>query len=75
MFIMITTRYVRENADPIRESLQRRGSAYPIDELLSLDREWRGLKTELQALQEERNRRGIEVSEMKKRGEGADKLR
>ncbi len=71
---MITTKYVRENADPIRESLQRRGSAYPIDELLSLDREWRGLKTELQALQEERNRRGIEVSEMKKRGEGADKL-
>lgn len=69
---MITTKFVRENIDSIRESLKRRGSKFPIDELLDLDKEWRALETELQGLRAERNKKGIEISEAKKSGGNAD---
>ena len=34
---MLTTKYVRDNLDAIKASLERR-SDYPIDELLKLDK-------------------------------------
>ena len=70
---MITTRYVREHIEDIRETLKRRGSGYPIDELLKLDEEWRAMKTALQELQAERNRESIKISELKKKGKDAKK--
>lgn len=71
---MITTKYVRDNIDTIRESLRRRKSAFPIDELLNLDREWRALETELQGLRAERNKKSMEVSKAKKSGGSADSI-
>lgn len=72
---MITARYARENIDAIRASLQKRRMEYDVDRLLKLDEEWRGLKTETQKLQEERNRTSLEISELKKRKSGqADAL-
>ena len=72
---MITARYARENIDAIRASLQKRCMEYDVDRLLKLDEEWRGLKTETQKLQEERNRTSLEISELKKRKSGqADAL-
>ncbi len=68
---MITTRYVRDNIDDIRETLKRRGSGYPIDELLKLDEEWRTMKTALQELQAERNKESMKISELKKKGKDA----
>lgn len=65
---MITTKYVRENIDLIRESLNRRRSSFPIDKLIEMDEEWRGVKTELQSLQEKRNRSSNEISELKRSG-------
>ncbi|MDE1871055.1 MAG: serine--tRNA ligase [Candidatus Micrarchaeota archaeon] len=65
---MLTTKYVRDHLEEIRESLNRRKSDYPIGKLLDLDREWRECKTQLQELQSKRNRASIEVSELKKKG-------
>lgn len=67
---MLTTKYVRDNIGAIRASLKRRKSDYPIDELLKLDEELRGIKTKLQQLQAKRNKESLEVSAAKKRGEG-----
>ncbi|MCW6159750.1 MAG: serine--tRNA ligase [Candidatus Micrarchaeales archaeon] len=66
---MLTTKHVRDNIGAIRDSLKKRKSEYPIDELLKLDEELRGLKTKLQQLQARRNRESLEISAAKKRGE------
>jgi seryl-tRNA synthetase len=68
---MLTTKYVRDHIAEIKESLQRRKSDYPIDTILSLDEEWRKMKTRLQELQTTRNKESLEISAMKKRGEEA----
>jgi len=65
---MITTKYVREHIDAIRNSLKRRKSNFPIDELLKLDENWRASKTKLQDLQAKRNKESLEISELKKKG-------
>lgn len=66
--IMLTTKYVRDHLDEIRESLDRRKSDYPLGELLELDARWRSAKTELQALKTRKNRASMEISSMKKEG-------
>ena len=69
---MITARYVRENIDAIRKSLDKRKSTYPIDELLALDEEYRKLQKEAQVLREKRNKGSKEVSDARKEGRDAD---
>jgi len=66
---MITTKYVREHIDEISDSLARRNSKFPIDNLLGVDEQWRGARTKLQELQSQRNKASIEISEAKKKGE------
>ena len=58
---MLTTKYVRDNVDAIRKSLEKRKSNYSLDKLLELDKEWRSAKAELQTLQEKRNKASIEI--------------
>ncbi|MGD0728671.1 MAG: serine--tRNA ligase [Candidatus Micrarchaeaceae archaeon] len=65
---MLTTKYVRDHLDEIKESFSRRKSDYPIDKLLDLDKTWREQKTQLQELQAKRNKASIEVGELKKEG-------
>jgi seryl-tRNA synthetase len=60
---------VRDHIDEIKKSLEKRKSAYPIDELLNLDMDIRKLKTELQELQAKRNKESMEISEKKKKNE------
>jgi seryl-tRNA synthetase len=74
VFFVLTTKYVRDNIDAIRESLARRKSDYPIDELLELDAKWRAAKTSLQELQARRNRESIAVSEAKKKSKDTKSL-
>ncbi len=69
---MITTKYVRDHLDVIRNTLKNRGSKFPLDELLSLDEKWRKMKTELESLQAKRNKASLEISEAKKKGEKID---
>ena len=68
---MITTKYVRDNIEQIRDSLARRKSDYPLDELVGFDERIRKLKTAMQELQAKRNRESLEVSAMKKEGKDA----
>jgi seryl-tRNA synthetase len=65
---MLTTKYVRDHLDEIKESLKRRKSTYPIDKLLEIDKKWRDEKGHLQELQAKRNKASIEVGELKKGG-------
>ncbi len=65
---MISTRYVKDNIDSIRKSLEIRKSDYPIDELLQLDQEYNRISTEAQQLRASRNKGSLEISELKKSG-------
>ncbi len=65
---MLTTKYVRDHIDEIRESLRKRRSDYPVDEILDLDKRIRAMKTEMQELQARRNRESLEIADLKKAG-------
>lgn len=69
---MLDMRFIRENTDVVRKSLEARNSDYNLDELLSLDKERREILTEVEALKKERN----EVSSIigKNAREGKDSL-
>lgn len=69
---MLDMRFIRENTDVVRKSLEARNSDYNLDELLSLDKERREILTEVEALKKERN----EVSAIigKNAREGRDSL-
>lgn len=69
---MLSTKYVRDHLDDIKESLKRRKSDYPIDRLLDLDKKWREQKTRLQELQAKRNKASIEIADLKKKGTKID---
>jgi seryl-tRNA synthetase len=69
---MLTARYVRDNLDAIRKSLEKRHSDYPLDELLKLDEEVRKANKELQDLRAERNKGSEQVSAQKKSGKETD---
>ena len=42
---MLDMRFIRENTDVVRKSLEARNSDYNLDELLSLDKERREILT------------------------------
>lgn len=65
---MLNTKYVRDNLEKIKSSMERRGSNYPLDELLKLDVEYRKMQTEIQELRSERNKGSEEISKLKKTG-------
>ncbi len=65
---MISTKYVRDHLDEIKKAIKDRDSKFPLDTLLELDEEWRGMRTELQELQTKRNKASLEVAEFKKKG-------
>ncbi len=65
---MVTTKYVRDNIDKIRKSMEKRRSDYPLDELLKLDEDSRKIHTKIQDLQKQRNVGSREISELKKQG-------
>ncbi len=63
---MLTVRYVRDRLEEVRESMERRKSDYPLDEMLRLDDESKKISTEAQQLRASRNKGSMEVSELKK---------
>ncbi len=68
---MINARYVRENIQRIRKSMEVRKSDYPVDELLRLDEESRKISAEAQQLRSQRNKGSLEVAGLKKSGKEA----
>ncbi len=68
---MLHIRFIRENADLIRENLERRRDEAKLedfDRLLDFDEKVRGLKREIQDLRTQRNRLSREVGQLKKQG-------
>ncbi|MGB9703365.1 MAG: serine--tRNA ligase [Candidatus Micrarchaeales archaeon] len=52
---MFTVKYVLQNLEKIKASLEKRKSDYPLEELLRLDKEYKEKKTRLQELQHKKN--------------------
>jgi seryl-tRNA synthetase len=52
---MLDLRFIRENSDLVKEALVKLNTTAPIDEILSLDEQRRGLLSEVEALRARRN--------------------
>lgn len=62
---MLDLRFIRENPDLVREALVKLNTTAPIDEILSLDEQRRGLLSEVEALKARRNAVSKEIGKMK----------
>jgi seryl-tRNA synthetase len=74
---VIDVRVLRQDPDGARSSLLRRmdpALGESVDQVLDLDRRWRAVVTESEALRAERNARTEEVARKKRAGEPADDL-
>jgi seryl-tRNA synthetase len=74
---MLDMKFVREDPDLVRKSLERRGDLDKVqwlDQLLEDDRNWRSLQTEANNLRNKRNRLTEEVAKLRRQGEDASKL-
>jgi seryl-tRNA synthetase len=61
---MLSIQLLREQADLVRRSLERRHTEAPLDDAIALDTERRGLLTEVENLRAERNAFSKEIGEM-----------
>lgn len=74
---MLDINYVREYADVVRESLEKRkdkDSLKLLDDLLKTDAAWRKCKQEVDQLRSRRNKVSLEINKKKKAGEDASAL-
>lgn len=72
---MLDLKAIRQDAGPVRESLQRRGAGTEtIDRLLQLDELHRQCQGQLDNLRAERNSKSKEVGQLKKSGQDASAL-
>ncbi|TEU15677.1 MAG: serine--tRNA ligase [Anaerolineales bacterium] len=62
---MLDLRFIRENPDLVKEALAELNTTAPIDEILSLDEQRRGLLSEVEALKARRNTVSKEIGKMK----------
>src|SRR5436189_692503 len=58
---MLDLKAIREDPEPFRAGLERRGAATDLDRLLELDRRQRALKVEVETLRAEQNRMSKEI--------------
>lgn len=74
---MLDMRFVRENPELVKESLQRRGDLdklQSVDQLLEEDKNWRSLQTEVNNLRNKRNRLTEDIARLRRQGGDASKL-
>jgi len=69
---MLDLRSIREDPEPARAALRRRGAADALDELLQLDGRRRELLPELEEGRARRNRVSEEIAQLKREGKDAD---
>ena len=68
---MLTIKFIRENVDKIRENIKYLGQdekLSSVDELLSLDEQWRKDKKEVDELRHQRNKVSESINKAKKEG-------
>jgi seryl-tRNA synthetase len=68
---MIDPRLLREKPEVVRAALRNRGINFPLDELLSIDVERRGVMTKLQQLRHQRNLVSSRIAEARRAGRDA----
>ena len=67
---MLDMKVIRETPDIVKESMRRRNmDTSPVDAVLQLDKEWRDVLTEGNALRHRKNVLAQEIKELKKKGE------
>ena len=71
---MLDLRSIREDPEPARTALRRRGAADALDELLRLDERRRELLPGLEEGRARRNRVSDEIAQLKREGGDADEL-
>jgi seryl-tRNA synthetase len=71
---MLDLRSIREDPEPARAGLRRRGAADALDELLRLDERRREILPELEEGRARRNRVSEEIAQRKREGDPADEL-
>ncbi|MCX6748507.1 MAG: serine--tRNA ligase [Candidatus Pacearchaeota archaeon] len=72
---MIDINLIREKPEIVRESQKKRNmDVKDVDKLVSLDKEWRNLKKEVDDLRARRNKLSEEISQAKKQGKSIQNL-
>ncbi|WP_101477678.1 serine--tRNA ligase [Candidatus Nitrosotalea bavarica] len=71
---MLDPKLLRENPEKIRNMLEARAVKFPLDELISLDKERRELIIKTDELRKKRNEVSLEISRKKKAGQDASSL-
>jgi seryl-tRNA synthetase len=61
---MLSPQFVRENPEVVRRALERRNTEAPLDEILTLDAEWRQKLAEVESSRAERNAISKEIGEL-----------
>jgi seryl-tRNA synthetase len=61
---MLSLAFIRENPDAVRKALADRHAEAPLDEILGLDGQWRGVLQEVESLRSERNAAGKEMGQL-----------
>jgi seryl-tRNA synthetase len=74
---MLDARFVRDNADAVREAMSSRGSTWSVEAFLELDEERRRLIAKTESRQARRNELSKQVGELMKAGErdGAEAIK
>ena len=71
---MLEMRYIRENAEKVREYLKNRKSDFDLDGLLKLDEERRNILQKVELLKKERNESSTLIGKYKKGGKDTAEL-
>lgn len=74
---MLDIRFVRENPEIVKASLQRRGELDKIlwvDQLLENDKNWRSTQTEANSLRNKRNKLTEDIAQVRRQGGDASRL-
>ena len=74
---MLDIRFVRENPNLVKQSLQRRGEVdkvQVVDQLLEDDKNWRSLQTEANDLRNKRNKLTEDIANLRRKGGDTSEL-
>jgi seryl-tRNA synthetase len=74
---MLDMKFVRDNADVVKENLKRRGEIDKIalvDQLINDDQKWRSVQSEANTLRAKRNKLTEEIAQLRRKGQDTSSL-
>ena len=69
---MISIEYLRNNFEEAKKSLSSKGTIDGLDEIISIDKDYRKILMTVNDLRADRNKTSDEIAELKKSGEDAN---